>query len=76
MIKVYNAKDITEAHIVKGMLVANGINAYVNGHYLQGGIGELAAMDFASVHVDESDVQAARELIDDYERAEPGETEG
>ena len=70
MIKVYNAKDITEAHIVKGMLVANGINAYVNGHYLQGGIGELAAMDFASVHVDESDVPAARVLIDDYERAE------
>lgn len=75
MIKVYNAKDITEAHIVKGMLLANGINAYVNGHYLQGGIGELAAMDFASVHVDESDVQAARELIDDYERAEPAEAE-
>ena len=73
MIKVYNAKDITEAHIVKGMLAANGINAYVNGHYLQGGIGELAAMDFASVHVDESDVQAARELIDDYERAEVSE---
>ncbi|HEY9051132.1 MAG TPA: DUF2007 domain-containing protein [Gammaproteobacteria bacterium] len=74
MIKVYNAKDITEAHIVRGMLEANGINAYVNGHYLQGGIGELAAMDFASVHVEELDVEAARELINEYERAEPGET--
>ena len=75
MIKVYNAKDITEAHIVKGMLEANGINAYVNGHYLQGGIGELAAMDFASVHVEESDQQIARELIDEYERADPEVTE-
>lgn len=71
MIRIYNAKDITEAHIVKGMLEANGIDAYVNGFYLQGGIGELATMDFASVQVDDKDVEAARILIEEYERTEP-----
>lgn len=70
MIKIYNAKDITEAHIVKGMLEANGIDAYVNGHYLQGGIGELAAMDFASVQVDEKDTEAAKKLIETYEKTD------
>ena len=53
MIKVYRAANITEAHIVKGMLEANGIDAYVDGYYLQGGIGELAPMDFVSVSVDD-----------------------
>ena len=67
MIKVYSASNITEAHIVKGMLEANGIEAYVDGFYLQGGIGELATMDFVSVSVDDEDEALAREIIDDYE---------
>lgn len=37
----YRARDITEAHIVAGMLEANGIDAYVGGHYLQGAMGKL-----------------------------------
>lgn len=67
MIKVYRAANITEAHIVKGMLEARGIQAFVEGQYLQGGIGELATMDFASVSVNDDDVQQAREIIAEYE---------
>lgn len=67
MIKVYRAANITEAHIVKGMLEANGIDAYVDGYYLQGGIGELSTMDFVSVSVDEVDEKKARDVIDVYE---------
>ncbi len=66
MIKVYRAANITEAHIVKGMLEANGIDAYVDGYYLQGGIGELATMDFVSVSVDDDDEKKARDVIDEY----------
>ncbi len=69
MIKVYDASDITEAHIVRGMLEAHGIGAYVGGHYLQGGIGELAVQGFASVLVAEEQVASAREVISAYESA-------
>lgn len=69
MIKVYRASNITEAHIVKGMLESHGIEAYVDGFYLQGGIGELATMDFAGVSVDDNNEQQAQRLIDDYERS-------
>lgn len=69
---VYKAKDITEAHIVSGMLNANGIKAYVGGHYLQGGVGELAAMDYANVQVADEDISAARLLISEYESVPQG----
>ena len=68
MIKVYDAGNITEAHIVRGMLQAHGIEAHVGGHYLQGGIGELPVQGFARVLVAGQQVEAARELIATYER--------
>jgi hypothetical protein len=67
VIKVYDASNITEAHIVRGMLRAHGIEAYVSGHYLQGGVGELATQGFASVLVAEHQAVKARELIETYE---------
>jgi len=67
LIKIYSAADITEAHIVRGMLEAHGIEAHVGGHYLQGGVGELAAMDFASVHVENEFEQDARKIVEQYE---------
>ena len=67
MIKIYNAKDITEAQIIKGLLQAYGIEAYVGGQYLQGGVGDLAAMDFATVSVADEAADAARELMIKYE---------
>ena len=70
MLKVYDASDITEAHIVCGMLEAHGIAAHVGGHYLQGGVGELMVQGFASVYVEDSEVVTARSLIDAYELGE------
>lgn len=70
---VFSAQDITEAHIVSGMLNANGIETHVGGHYLQGGIGELATMGFANVHVDDEDVAEAKSLIEAYERESAAE---
>ena len=64
---VYRAADITEAEIVKGMLVANGIEAHVSGYYLQGGIGEVGAIDLAKVHVADEEYDRARELVAEYE---------
>lgn len=67
MIKVFTAQNSIEANIVKGMLEANDIPAYVEGEYLQGAIGELAAIDYAFVSVDEVNKEKALRLIHEYE---------
>ena len=64
---VYRAADITEAEIVKGMLLSSGIEAHSSGYYLQGGIGETSPMDLARVHVADEDYERAREVLRDYE---------
>ena len=64
---IYKARDIIEAHIIAGLLKSNNIDAYVGGHYLQGGIGDLAAMEFATINVADEDVAQAKQIISDYE---------
>lgn len=68
----YRARDITEAHIVAGLLQANGIEAYVGGHYLQGAMGEIGAAGFSNVHVDDEDLYQARQLVSEYEQSSGG----
>jgi hypothetical protein len=63
----YRAANIIEAEIVKGMLVANDIQAHASGFYLQGGIGEISPTDLANVLVSDEDYDRAKELILEYE---------
>lgn len=70
---VYRASNIVEAHIVAGMLRANGIEAHVGGHYLQGGVGDLSPMGFATVMTDDEDYAPARKIVHAYEAAEPAD---
>jgi len=63
----YRAADITEAEIVKSMLLSHDIESHVSGYYLQGGIGDLAPTDLAKVHVPDEDYEEARKLITAYE---------
>ncbi|MDH5484679.1 MAG: DUF2007 domain-containing protein [Gammaproteobacteria bacterium] len=64
---IYKASDVTEAHIVAGLLHANGIESHVGGHYLQGAIGDIAAFDFANVQIDDEDIVLAQSIIHAYE---------
>jgi hypothetical protein len=66
---IYKARDITEAHIISGLLKSNGIEAHVGGHYLQGGVGDLAAMDFATISVADDDTESATSIIADYDKS-------
>ncbi len=68
---VYRAGDITEAEIVKGMLLSNDIEAHVSGYYLQGGIGEMAPTDLAKVHVPDEEYEPARDIVRQYEGRQP-----
>ncbi len=69
---IYRAADILEAHIVCGMLNAEGIEAEVAGFYQQGAVGQLAPQDFARVMlIDERDEDRAERVIADYEQRDP-----
>ena len=72
MLIAYRARDIAEAHIVSGMLHAEGIESHVGGHYLQGAMGEIGAAGFTNVHVEDDDYPRARELVKEYEDNRPG----
>jgi hypothetical protein len=67
---IYQAADILEAHIVSGMLGARGIESHVGGHYLQGAIGDLAPLGFATVAVADEDIDAALAVIAEYQAEE------
>lgn len=71
MLIAYRARDLAEAHIVSGMFHAQGIEAHVGGHYLQGAMGEIGAAGFTNVHVEDEDYPRARELIAEYEANVP-----
>jgi len=67
----YEAVDSIEAHMILNMLEQVGIQGQVNGDYLQGGVGELPASGIVKVSVDEADYEQAREVIEQWESAQP-----
>ncbi|MCP4766797.1 MAG: DUF2007 domain-containing protein [Gammaproteobacteria bacterium] len=72
---VYRAGDITEAEIIKGMLLSYDIEAHVSGYYLQGGIGEMSPLDLAKVHVANEDYERAKEILREYEGNQPSQAD-
>lgn len=69
---IYTSGNTSKAYIISGLLNSHGIEAHIGGKYLQGGIGEFAAMDFVNVQVLESDVERAREIIAEYDGVQTG----
>lgn len=67
MVNVYSANSTTEAHLIKNLLEQHGVSAFVSGHYLQGGLGELPVINLIQVQVSPADETAARRIIEDYE---------
>ena len=63
----YDAANNIDAHLVMHQLQQAGIDARIEGEYLQGGIGELPAAGNVRVIVDERDFAEARAVIADWE---------
>jgi hypothetical protein len=64
--QVHVAKHAAEAHLVKGFLEANGIEATVRGEYLTSGWGELPT-DLCSVWIsDDREYERADRLVVDF----------
>jgi hypothetical protein len=70
---VYEASNSLDAHVVKNLLETEGIAAFVQGDHLQGGVGELAAMGFVKVSVNDEDVARALTIIQTWERLQPAD---
>lgn len=75
MRQVYSAAHPTEAHIVKGLLEAKGIEAVVKGEILFGARGELPITPETAPSVwivEENRYELAREVVRQYELANTG----
>lgn len=70
MITIYRAANVTDAHLIRQMLEAEGISAFILGEYLQGAIGELPANTEVRVQVGDDDYAAARAVVERWESAE------
>jgi len=68
MIKVYDANNSIEANLLKNILEQEGITVFINGEYLQGGIGELPAIGLISILVEEQDTRNAKKIIQEWEQ--------
>lgn len=68
---IYEPAHSIEANLILGLLGQCGIKAHIAGEYLQGGAGELPAFGVMQVMVEDQDVAAARQLIDEWNRAIP-----
>jgi hypothetical protein len=66
---VYEAEHLFDAHLLRGRLAAEGIEAWVRGEYLAGAMGELPVSGLIAVCVDEADLPRAERLLAEW-RAE------
>jgi hypothetical protein len=69
MKSVYDASNNIEAHLVMHQLQQAGIDATIQGEFLQGGVGDLPAAGNVRVMVPENDFEEARSVIADWEAA-------
>lgn len=63
---VHTAKHAAEAHLIRGFLESNGIEAVIRGEYLTSGWGELP-VDLCSVWItDDREFERANQLLVDF----------
>ena len=60
---IFEASSGLEAHMISNLLQQVGITSRIDGEFLQGGVGELQAMGFVRVLVEDTDYTNAQEVI-------------
>ncbi len=60
---VYQAENLFDAHLLRGRLASEGVEAVVTGEFLAGAMGELPVAGLLAVWVDDDDLDAALELL-------------
>ena len=65
---VYEAENIIDAHLVKGVLEQAGLPVYIRGEYLTGAIGELPVFGLVAVCVPTLCVAEAAQVLEHFRR--------
>ncbi len=71
MQRIHEPADLMEAQMLISMLNGEGIQVYLQGADLVGGMGELPALGLLALMVSDEDVQHACDLISSYQQATP-----
>ena len=76
-VKVYQAKNVTEAYLVKNLLEEEGIEAHIEGEYLQGALGDLPWLAISPrVLVPAEAEERARRIVEDFDSQRLAEPTG
>ena len=60
MIEVYRGSDFFEGQLLKGLMEQDGLQVFLNGTALQGGLGEVPALGHLSITVNDADRRKSR----------------
>lgn len=71
MQRIHEPADLLEAQMLMSMLRSEGIEVFLQGADLVGGMGELPALGLLGLMVEDEDAQHARKLISSYQQATP-----
>ncbi len=71
MQRIHEPADLMEAQMLMSMLRSEGIEVFLQGADLVGGMGELPALGLLGLMVSDAQAQEARELISSYQQATP-----
>lgn len=71
MQRIHEPADLMEAQMLISMLNSEGIEVFLQGADLAGGMGELPALGLLGLMVGDEYVEHARELIAAYQQATP-----
>ena len=70
MISVYRGSDYFEAQLLKGLMEQQGLQVFLQGAALQGGMGDLPALGHLSIAVNNADHDHAVSIIQAYEQGD------
>lgn len=68
---VYETANALDAHVVADILSQQEIEARIDGEFLQGGVGDLQALNYIRVMVKDTEVEQALKIIEEWESAQP-----
>lgn len=71
---IYEASSGLEAHMILNLLQNNDIEGRIDGEYLQGGAGELQAMNMVRVMVNEANYERAKLILNNWDKTQVEET--
>lgn len=67
MIIIYHAANSLDANMITGLLTQFNIQSYIQGEYLQGGVGDLPMADLVTVSVADEYEAEAKKIVAEWQ---------